>query len=156
MVFTTDDKERLRKRILDVLNTDTPDDDLAQFVRARMEQKVSQNWNRSKHRAGLTLEERAVLDEAYDGPNQNWRWHLYHVDPEVWRFLTFCHSSEFEPLTADDLIRDYPEYAIEQGLLNDDPTARLGIEVGQSLMLKAKRRSEERRVGKEGRSRGSP
>ncbi len=139
MTFTEDDKHNLKQRIISVLETTDPDDELSAFVRGRMNMKAYSDWNRSKHRAGLTLDERFVLDENYDGPHENWRWHLYHVDPEVWRFITFCHTSEYEPLTSEELILDYSEYAIEQGLVVDDPGARLDILVGQSMMLKAKR-----------------
>lgn len=135
MPFTEDDKKRLAARIDGVLATKPPEDDLSEFVRSKMWSKLNEDWDRSKHRAGLTLDERVVLDENH----ANWRWHLYHVDPEVWRFLTFCHVDEYEPLTDEEIIRDYPEYAIEQGLINDDPAKRLKIAVGRSLMLRAKR-----------------
>ncbi|MCP4897847.1 MAG: hypothetical protein GY906_12815 [bacterium] len=135
------DKGKLQERMLALLHTVPPKtaDDVSEFVRSKIMEKLKDDWDRAKSRSGMTVDERIILEEAYDGPHEDWRWHLYHTDPELWRYLTNYHLNEFEPLTDAEVALAFPEFAREVGLVNDDPEARLGLKVGTFGTLTMKR-----------------
>ena len=106
------DKDRLMAHMRKVLDFEPQDesDDVSNFVRKAMRSKLEEDWERSKAKSGLTMDERAVLEEVYEGPHESWRWHLFHTDRVLWSFLTFGSSEDLEPLTLQEIIQGYPDY----------------------------------------------